>query len=387
MSAGTAPSPLLVTEEERLARATIALIAEPGDVHFMALTRELGGIGVLRALREHPDRHDLLTAAAARLQTVNAARVLEQAEGLGIRFVVPGDAEWPCQLDDLAAAGALQERGGVPAGLWVRGRLRLDELGGSVAVVGSRSSTSYGETLAGEIAANLGYAGVPVVSGGAFGIDYAAHRGAVVAGAPTVAVLACGADRVYPAAHRPMLEHLGREHALVSEAPLGAAPQRVRFLARNRLIAALTRGTVVVEAAARSGALNTLNWAARLNRITMGVPGPVTSATSEGIHHHLRIGTAALVTSGRDVLELIGRPGENLTEEPRGPETVRDRLSVQDRQVLDAVPVVEPVALESLAVVAGLGVLELRKSLRRLEERDLVEHVAGGWRLTERARR
>ncbi|WP_278259284.1 DNA-processing protein DprA [Nocardioides convexus] len=211
-------------------------------------------------------------------------RVLEHAARRGIRFVVPSDREWPTQVADLDRAGMLHERGGVPVGLWVRGPLRLDRLGESVALVGSRSSTSYGDQVAAESAAGLGAAGRPVVSGAAFGIDYAAHRGALNAGAPTVAVLACGVDRAYPAQHRDLLRHLGESHAIVSEAPPGAAPFRMRFLARNRLIAALGRGTVVVEAALRSGALNTSTWAERLNRVVMGVPGPLTSAASQGVH-------------------------------------------------------------------------------------------------------
>jgi DNA processing protein len=225
-----------------------------------------------------------------------------------------------------------------------------------------------------------------VVSGAAFGIDYAAHRGVLSTRAATVAVLACGVDRVYPEQHRRMIDHLAREHAVVSEAPLGASPQRVRFLARNRIIAGLARGTVVVEAAYRSGSLNTLNWAQRLNRVTMGVPGPVTSAASEGVHHQIRSGGASLVSSGADVLELIGEAGAHLAPEPRGPATARDGLSVKERQVLDAVPVAPGAGSDSIAVVAGLGVIEVRKVLRKLEEAGLV--VADrGWRLTDLALR
>ena len=161
---------------------------------------------------------------------------------------------------------------------------RLDELvDRSVAIVGSRASTAYGEHVAGELGHQLAERGWTVVSGGAFGIDAAAHRGALAAEAPTVAVLACGVDRPYPAAHGALLHRIAETGLLVSEWPPGAAPHRHRFLVRNRLIAALTRGTVVVEAAARSGAQATARRARKLGRQVLVVPGPVTSAMSVGL--------------------------------------------------------------------------------------------------------
>jgi DNA processing protein len=371
--------------DERRARLILSLISEPGDPRFTDLTHELGGVRLLHAIRTDPERHDLLLAASARLEQLDLDVELERAQRCGARFVIPGDDEWPQQLADLHGVAPLNERGGVPIGLWVRGPLRLDTLGRSVAVVGARSSTTYGDEVASNLAAEVGLSGVPVISGAAFGIDYAAHRGALSAGAPTVAVLACGPDRAYPVSHRPLLEHLAREHAVVSEAPPGAAPQRVRFLARNRLIAALARGTVVVEAAARSGSLTTMNWTDRLNRIAMGVPGPITSAQSVGVHQAVRNG-ATLVTSGADVLELIGAAGEHLTTEPRGPVTARDRLPVHDRQVLDAVPVAAGAPTESIAVVAGLSVLGVHRSLARLQRSGLVDRDPRGWRLADAAR-
>lgn len=376
----------MTEHDERRARLILSLISEPGDPRFTDLAHELGGVRMLHAIRTDPDRHELLLAASGRLRNLDLDAELDRAERCGARFVVPGDEEWPLQLDDLHGLVPLNERGGVPIGLWVRGPLHLNTLARSVAVVGARSSTTYGDEVASDLAAEVGGAGVPVISGAAFGIDYAAHRGALAAGAPTVAVLACGADRAYPTSHRPMLEHLAHEHAVVSEAPPGAAPQRVRFLARNRLIAALARGTVVIEAAARSGSLTTMNWADRLSRVTMGVPGPVTSATSVGVHQAIRNG-AALVASGADVLELIGMAGAHLTTEPRGPVTARDRLSIQDRHVLDAVPVVAGAPTESIAVVAGLSVLAVHKALSRLQRCGFVDRDPRGWSLTDAGRR
>ncbi|PWN01750.1 DNA-protecting protein DprA [Nocardioides silvaticus] len=371
--------------DERRARVVLSLISEPGDPRFTDLAHEVGGVRLLQAIRTDPERHDLLMSAAARLRELDVDAELARAERCGARFVIPGDGEWPSQLDDLAAVAPLNERGGVPIGLWVRGPLRLDTLAGSVAIVGARSATSYGNEVAADIAAEIGLAGVPVVSGAAYGIDYAAHRGALSADAPTVAVLACGPDRAYPVAHRRLLEHLATHHAVVSDAPPGAAPTRIRFLSRNRLIAALARGTVVVEAAARSGSLTTMNWAERLSRITMGVPGPVTSAASVGVHQAMRHG-ASIVTSGADVLELVGAAGANLTEDPRAPRTARDRLSVHDRQVLDAVPVTLGAPADSIAKVAGLGILSVQPALTRLRRGGLVERDPHGWRLTEAAR-
>lgn len=381
----SAPEVVASTEDERLARAALSAISEPGDPRILTLVAAHGARPVYRALLNGDDVHGTGTDYGARLHAVDPARDLERATRLGVRFVIPGDPEWPEQVDDLALVEPLQERGGAPVGLWVRGPLGLDQLSGSVAVVGSRAATSYGTSTAGDIAACLAAAGAPVVSGAAFGIDQAAHRGALGARGHTVAVLACGADRVYPEAHRALIGHLAEVGAVVSEAPLGAAPLRIRFLARNRLIAALARGTVVVEAAARSGALNTANWCNRLNRVAMGVPGPATAGSSAGVHHLIRSGAATLVTHGKDVLELVGDPGQHLLQEPRGPATSRDHLDIKQRQVLDAVPLGLGAPSGSIARVAGLGPKEVHAILARLADLALVEREESGWRLTERA--
>lgn len=373
------------SEADRLARVTLNRVGEPGDPRLCSLTAELGAELLLQSLDAQRDNDGLLCDVSARLAAVDPARELEQASRMGLRFVVPGDEEWPAQLDDLARAGAVHDRGGIPVGLWVKGPRRLDTLGRSVAVVGSRAATTYGTTVAGDIAAAAGLAGVPVVSGAAFGIDVAAHRGAIGAEAATVAVLACGADRAYPEAHREIVGHIAATGAVVSEAAPGCAPQRIRFLARNRLIAALTRGTVVTEAAARSGALNTATWASRLHRVVMGVPGSITSGSSAGVHERIRTGSMTLVTTGEEVLELVGEPGQHLVEPPRGPTTPRDRLPPRQRQVLDAVPVSSPARVDSIARVAGLGLLEVRSALSKLQQTGLVDRAEGadaGWRLT-----
>jgi len=231
----------------------------------------------------------------------------------------------------------------------------------------------------------VGRAGYTVVSGGAYGIDIAAHRGAINAGTPTVAVLACGADRIYPPSHVRLFDILAREGAIVSELAPGLAPMRLRFLSRNRLIAGAARGTVIVEAGRRSGARNTANWTTRLSRPLMGVPGPVTSAASEGVHQMLRSGEAVLVTSGEEVLEMVGAAGEHLTFEELEPALPRDQITLREQQILDAVPVGSGAPVDSIALTAGISVLAVQGALQILQDRGLVTLAGGGWRLTAAA--
>ena len=345
------------------------------------MVAELGAVTVRDHLLAERDLQGLATDVAGRLAALDPVGDLERSARRGIRFVVPGDEEWPAGLDDLAAAEPLQGSGGPPLGLWVRGPLPLSELARSVSVVGSRSATTYGVQVAGDLAAGLARDGHAVVSGAAFGIDQAAHRGALGAQGVTVAVLACGVDRVYPISHRALVDHLAETSAVVAETPPGCAPTKLRFLSRNRLIAALSRGTVVVEAADRSGALNTANWASRLHRPVMGVPGPVTSAPSEGVHELLRSGAGTLVTRAADVLELVGSAGDHLVEPRRAPTRPRDRLSRREQQVLDAVPLVRPATSDAIARTAGMGLVEVRSTLERLAARSLVLGSSAGWRL------
>ena len=372
-------------EAERLARAALSRLLEPGTLKHLRVIDQLGAQTVCEALLAEREIDGLRTDVAERLAGIDPARELEEAARKGVRFVVPGDDEWPVVLDDLAGAEPVQERGGVPVGLWVRGPLRLDEIARSVALVGSRSATTYGTAIAREFAGEAARAGQVVVSGAAYGVDQAAHRGAIAAEGRSVAVLACGADRVYPEGHRDLIEHLAEEHAVVSETPPAGAPTRLRFLSRNRLIAALTRGTVVVEAAARSGALNTANWAGRLNRVLMGVPGPVTSAPSQGVHELIRVGAATLVTTGSEVLELLGESGEHLAEPRRGRSRPRDRLSVRQQQVLDAVPVHQEAGADSIARASGIGLMEVSTALHALLRQGMVEQGGAGWRLAAHA--
>ena len=243
--------------------------------------------GAAAALLARPDR---LTQAA------RSARAW-QARGIGIH--IPGDAGWPSQLDDLPAP---------PLVLYTRGQPLRPLLLRSVTVVGSRSATGDGRRLARDWARSLAGYGCTVVSGAAFGIDAAAHQGALAAGR-TVAVLASGVDLPSPAAHADLLQRIGQAGAIVSELPPGTRPARHRFLARNRLIAALTPGTLVVQAAQRSGALATARRAAELNRVVMAVPGSVTDPAHDGCHALIRDAAAVLVRRPSDVTELLAPIG------------------------------------------------------------------------------
>ncbi len=370
--------------DERVARAGLSRLTEPGEVRVAGVVAGAGAVALYDQLVSLEGEQELSLDARPRTERLDPERELEQAAARGIRFVIPDDDEWPGQLDDLVHSPPVQAMGGPPLGLWVRGPLRLDEISGAVAVVGSRAATTYGEAVAREMGAGMARAGRCLVSGAAFGIDQAAHRGALALDGASVAVLACGVDRAYPAAHRDLLEHLATVGGVISELPPGCAPLRMRFLARNRIIAALTRGTVLVEAAIRSGALNTASWATSLSRPLMGVPGPVTSAQSQGVHLRVTEGAALLVTGPADVLEIVGGAGENLQEVPRAAEQPRDRLGSRHRRVLEAVPVQRGVGIEAIAATAGIGLLATQKALSYLSERGFVEAAGAGWRLAPR---
>jgi DNA processing protein len=376
----TCQPPGQVEEAERLARAALNALVEPGDPRFARIVARLGPVRTYEQLAADVDLEGLRSRTAERLAGLDPATLLEQAARLGVRFVVPGDDEWPDQLADLDRIEPLNQMVGSPLGLWVRGPARLaDVLRDSVAVVGSRSATTYGTRIAADIAAHLAQRGTCVVSGAAYGIDQAAHRGALAGGGTTVAVLACGVDRAYPPGHKALIDHVAATGAVVSDLRPGCAPSRHRFLARNRLIAAMTRGTVVVEAAVRSGALNTASWAQRMQRNVMGVPGPVTSAPSEGVHEEIRAGTMSLVTRAEHVLDLVAPVGRHIWTPPRVEDTAFDRLDSLDRRVLEAVPVATGAAAASVARTAGLATQETLSSLRRLAAEGWVRLESRRW--------
>src|SRR5690606_585095 len=230
---------------------------------------------------------------APRWQPALLHAALEQGIRRGIALVVPGDGSWPRGFDDLGPHA--------PVCLWVKGDPSALSDGVATSIVGARSATPYGEHVAGLISGDLVRLGVTIVSGAAYGIDGAAHRAALQLDGRTVAFVAGGVDRVYPAGHANLLQQIGATGAVVAECAPGTTPTRWRFLARNRLIAALGAATIVVEAGYRSGSINTAGHAASLGRALGAVPGPVTSSTSAGCHRLLRDYDAVCVTSADDV--------------------------------------------------------------------------------------
>ncbi len=379
------------SEPERRARAAWSRLVEPGERLGHAVLDHLGGqaalhlvsSGDLDGVRWWPG--DQLTRVReavrgwqARLATLDVDRDLETIGRVGGRVLVPGDGEWPAGLEDLGA--------GAPACLWVRGPARLAAAAhGSLAVVGARAATPYGERVAADLAGACAERGTTVVSGGAYGIDGAAHRGTLAAAGTTVAVLAGGVDRFYPAGHQQLLAAVARDGAVVSEAPPGCAPTRWRFLARNRLIAAASSATVVVEAAWRSGALSTAARANDLSRPVGAVPGPVTSMASAGCHRLVREGRAVLVTDPAEVFELldaIGSPQQPTLAEVSAPRAVHDGLAPEQLRVFDALPVRAALDLDRLVTEAGLPAPAVVAALGALSLRGLAERSGGGerWR-------
>ena len=304
-----------------------------------------------------------------------AARLRVRAERCGARAVWRGHPEWPAALDDLGAHA--------PYCLWVRGGGDLAQASASaIAVIGARASTAYGDHMAATIAADVGERGWAVVSGGAYGIDAAAHRGALAVGATTVAFMAGGVDRLYPAGNADLLERVLRTGVIASEVPPGWAPHRSRFLSRNRLIAC-AHATIVVEAARRSGALATARHAAGLARPVGAVPGPVTSASSAGCHVLLRDAVAVLVRDGTDAIALAGPLDAAAEEGAQSDGAGLDFAAPSDRAVYDALGTRsrDPLAL---AGTAGVTDAELAASLGRLELGGLAVRDGALWRRTAR---
>jgi DNA processing protein len=324
----------------------------------------------------------MVADTGARRDDDQADADLSAIAAIGGRLVIPEDTEWPAGAFSCFATPAAQadERWRAPVALWLRGAGRLDDLGArAVAVVGARAATGYGEHVAAEFGYGLADSGIAVVSGAAFGIDGAAHRGALAAEGFTVAVQACGLDRAYPAGHQGLLDRIATGGAVVSEYPPGIRPARHRFLIRNRLIAALTAGTVVVEAGVRSGARRTATAAAALGRVVMAVPGPVTSALSVGCHLLIREEQAVLVTRVEEVVEAMGRMGEDLAPPLTSPRRQTDGLSPELRAVYEALPARACRHPEQLVRDSGVPLHRVRSALPLLELQGLVRSGVSGW--------
>ncbi|MGW6534877.1 DNA-processing protein DprA [Streptomyces sp. NPDC055011] len=366
-------------DTERLARAALTRIVEPGDEQAGHALRTHDATTLLALLRD-PREPPLPGTGTRRLagwrhraRTTTPEADLDHITRLGGRFLIPGDPDWPTQLDDLGDTR--------PIGLWTRGPAPLRTWAlRSVALVGARACTPYGAHTAADLATGLSRHGWIVVSGAAYGIDGAAHRGALAAGGATAAVLASGVDTPYPRGHSGLLDRIAHQGILIGELPPGSHPTPSRFILRNRVIAALTRGTVVVEARHRSGSLVTARAATRLGRHTMGVPGPVTSALSAGVHELLR-GGATLVTDADEIVELVGAIGD-LAPARRGPVLPRDLLHPATAQVLEALPAHPPAPATEIARRAGTTPDDALARLYELHALGHAERDGDGWRLT-----
>lgn len=386
---------------ERFARAAWNHLIEPGDRIAGIAIRLLGAIESFELLLERPpaarlaavvssraeagEGIDAVEAAAAlerwkpRLTADDLLRSLRQAARAGAALLTPDQRHWPRGLADLADHA--------PPALWYRGAPDgFDTLDRSVAIVGARAATGYGEHVAVDLAAGLADRGLAVVSGAAYGIDGAAHRAALASEGATVAVLAGGLDRFYPSGHDQLLARIVDHGLVISEAPCGRAPTRWRFLQRNRLIAAVAQATVVVEAGWRSGSLNTARHALHLGRSVGAVPGPVTSAASAGCHRLLRDYAAVCVTTAAEVAELVGAEPEQFPHRAAGSEARADREpdATADpdgarTRLLDALSRRQPREAEQLAAISGLGLERVRSELGLLELEGAARRGERGW--------
>lgn len=302
--------------QERQRRILLSTATEPGDAVTAALVAHLGTETTLRAAGGEPVP-ELTTWPAAslsawreqitpRLDDTAVERVLDECARSDIRILIPGDADWPTGIDDLAA---------VPLALYARGEASLlaRALSAKAAIVGTTNGTGYGDFLTQQTVADLATDGFTIVSGASVGIEAAAQRAALAAGGASIAVLAGGVDRRYPDEHQRLIDAITDTGAVISELPPGASSTRWRFLQRGRIIAATSAATVVVEATRNSGALHIAAHARNIGRPVAAYPGSASSTASEGTHELIAYGTARLITSGTDVRNMID------TDPQRGP--------------------------------------------------------------------
>jgi len=365
--------------------AYLSRVVEPPCAELAALVARVGPVEAADRVRQGHVDVALARRTEARREINCAAEDLDILARRGGRLVIPDDDEWPA-LAFTAFGGttvAAKPQGRPPLALWVLGPSRLDDVAQrAAAVVGTRAATSYGEHVAADLAVGLAEHDVAVVSGGAYGIDGAAHRAALSVDGLTVAVLAGGIDIPYPAGHSALLHRIATDGLLVTEYPPGIRPARHRFLTRNRLVAAFGGASVVVEAGLRSGAANTAAWARALGRVVGAVPGPITSSASSGCHALLRTG-AEVITRAEDVVELVGRIGE-LGAEQSSPTSPLDALSEEERRVYEALPGRGTATVDEIAIATAVEPARILAPLAMLEIAGLVERHDGSWRLVRR---
>lgn len=365
--------PEMVSNDEQLARLALSSAFEPGDESIGALVAEFGPAELIDRLRTEPNEPDL-GRFGRRWQSHNwlqdAAIELERALDDGIEIISPGTPDWPTQLDDLHERAPLVLRKKGPLGL-------RQAASRSVAVVGARAATQYGVWVAEEMCAQLASAGWCVISGGAMGIDAASHRGALALNGPTIAVSAAGANLAVPASNHSLFARLFAEGAVISEVPIGANPNRRRFLVRNRVIAALAPVVVVVEAALRSGALSTMREADAMGRMLCAVPGPTTSALSAGCNELIRSGGATLVRNADDVVAEVLR----VSDDPGSLAQNAATINLFEQRVIDLCTP-RSMSVENIAQGVGVSVAACTATLHLLERSGFVMRTVKGWRAT-----
>lgn len=362
--------------DDTVARVAWSVVTEPGDSTAGALVAQFGpaealeiAFGVDTESEQHRALRDGLKRWRPRWDSGVIIEAMAAAARCGAQLVLPGDSAWPVGLDDLDEHA--------PHVLWLRGDLdAIRAATGAVAIVGARAATSYGEHVAAELAGGLAERGLAVLSGGAYGIDGAAHRAALRADGTTVAFLAGGVDRAYPTGHTQLLQRIAATGAVLSEVPCGTAPTKWRFLARNRLIAAAAQATIVVEAGARSGSLNTAGHAASLSRALGAVPGSIMSAASTGCHRLLREYDARCVTSVDDIVELVGG-GVAVSERLEQPRRAHDAELVRLGDALSSRVARAPI---ELARRSGLATERVESLLGLLALEGTAVRGEGGWR-------
>ncbi|MDO5083153.1 MAG: DNA-processing protein DprA [Arachnia propionica] len=366
-------------DQERLARMALCALNQVADPRFTALVAQYGPEEVWQTLRGQGET----TSLGRRALAVIPEALAEATELSGARFIIPGDDEWPPGLDLLDQA-RVGDMGGRPLGVWVSGPLSPPAVNRTIAVVGARAASGYGMHATQELAAGLAEAGWCIVSGMAFGIDAAAHRAALAVGGDTMAVMATGIDRTYPASHQVLRTQIEARGAVWTEMPPGQHPLRGSFLARNRIIAALGIGTVVVEAGPRSGARNTAAWTGELGRTLMAVPGPITSSLSVATHHMIRDGSASLVATVDDVVTLLAPLG-TVDEKPlRGRPEPLELLRSELRAVREAVPSGGVAGAGELSAATGMAVPTVMAAAAELVELGWLEETQEGWCLPRR---
>ncbi len=278
-----------------LARAQLFAAIEGGSIPWSEEISKLGPIEVRDRLSLGAYRTAI--KAADRINQITGEEVLTQITNAGAFILTPEDSDWPVSLNDLAAP---------PIALLIKGqRENLAFLENSISIVGTRNPTPYGLRIAGDFGVGVADHEWAVVSGGAIGIDAAAHKGCLVGEGITVAILGGGFNKNYPATHERLFEEISESGILISEVMPDVPAIPHRFLTRNRLIAGLSKATVVVEAAFRSGSLRTARDAAEIFRPVMAVPGPINAPTSEGCHRLIVERVAELVTSVSEIMELV----------------------------------------------------------------------------------